>query len=572
METNELIESIHNALFQWYDFPKGADIYFFDKETIALQQGKKYDYIISKTDIESYEKPTEFLKLCKSLLKEDGHLLLAVNNRFGIKYFCGDKDFYTHRCFDGIEDYANADAKGERVFQGRTYAKSQLQKFLKEAGFLKCRFFSVLSDLENPVLIYREDFLPNEDLVVRVFPTYNSPKTIFLEEGVLYKGLVENDMFHQMANAYIIECVMETNVGLSDIRHVTSSVERGRESAIITTIHDSGLVEKKAIYKEGQERIQKLYKYGEELRANGIKMVPAEYENGRYQMPFVELENGQMYLKRLLKEDEEKFLCALDLFRDTILKSSRIVKEDCKDEEGTVLEYGYFDLVPLNSFFDGTDFIFYDQEFREANYPANVLIFRMIATLYSCDPQMEKSMPKESLLKRYGLQSNLQKWQKMEWDFLDKLRNEALLEEYHNEIRVDVHTLQANRKRMEYSAEYCLTQDKRIYRNIFQNADTKKLILFGSGIYAERFWKYFGEKYPVYAVVDNQESKWGTYWHDILIYSPKRLLELEENSYKVMICAAGYEPIIQQLDEMGIKEYSVFDVQRLCANVENLVH
>lgn len=559
MRTNELIETIQNTLFQWYDFPIDADVYWYNRETVGLQQGKKYDYILSKADIETYENPLEFLQICKSLLKENGHLLLGVNNRLGLRYFCGDKDLYTQQCFDGIEDYVNVYVREKKSFQGRMYAKAELKKFLEKAGFLKCRFFSVFSDLNNPFLIYREDFLPNEDFKVRTIPTYYHPDTVFFEERLLYNALIENDLFHPMANAYIIECIMNVNGELSDVQHVTSSIERGKESAMLTIIHDSKMVEKRALYQEGQKRLEKLYQHGEELRKNGIKVVPVKYENDCYEMPFVKYENGQMYLKRLLQEDKEQFLKALDLFRDTILKSSKIVKKDKLDGEGATLEYGYLDLVPLNSFFDGTEFVFYDQEFRESNYPANVLIFRMIATLYYDDAQIEKKIPKEVLFQRYHLEETWEQWQQMEWDFLDKLRNKEELEEYHNKIHANAYEVHCNRKRMEYSANS--------YTNIFENLDTKKLILFGSGLYAERFFKYFGKKYPIYAVVDNQESKWGILWRGVPIYAPKWLLELKEDEYKVIICVGNYEPIVRQLDKMGIREYGIFDIQRLFSNM-----
>lgn len=40
IQTNELIKSIQDSLFQWYDFPQGSDIYIYDKKTLPLQKGK----------------------------------------------------------------------------------------------------------------------------------------------------------------------------------------------------------------------------------------------------------------------------------------------------------------------------------------------------------------------------------------------------------------------------------------------------------------------------------------------------------------------------------------------------
>lgn len=62
IQTNELIKSIQDSLFQWYDFPQGVDIYIYDKKTLPLQKGKKYDFILSKADMETYENPKDLLK------------------------------------------------------------------------------------------------------------------------------------------------------------------------------------------------------------------------------------------------------------------------------------------------------------------------------------------------------------------------------------------------------------------------------------------------------------------------------------------------------------------------------
>ena len=75
-------------------------------------------------------------------------------------------------------------------------------------------------------------------------------------------------------------------------------------------------------------------------------------------------EPGHAYLKRLLLEDVDAFLQKLDQFRDLILQSSEIVKEDCGDGEGAILRRGYVDLVPLNSFYQDGTFVCYDQEYN----------------------------------------------------------------------------------------------------------------------------------------------------------------------------------------------------------------
>ncbi len=581
-QAQEITRGIQSGLLQWYDFKPDSTILYIGREEDAIadllrgragvlqcvscgmvsekrwQQAyeERFDYIISVAALERQLHPERILVCLRKLLKSDGKLLLGMNNRFGIKYFCGDRDPYTERSFDGVEGYRRAYTKKEDTFQGRMYSQAELRTMLQNAGWEECRFYAVLSDLENPTLIYAQDFLPNEDLSVRLFPTYHYPDSVFLEEECLYTDLIANGMFHQMANSYLIECALDGR--FSDISHVTGSMERGRERAVFTVIHKSGIVEKRAAYQEGQARLEKMVEYREDLKAHGVPTVDAKMKNGVYVMPYIRGETGHTYLKKLLHEDMDLFLCRMDAFRDLILQSSEIAEPDQGDGEGAVLRKGYIDMVPLNSFYMNDTFVFYDQEFCEENYPANALIWRMVATFYAGDLEVQKLLPMDILLERYDLKRRLEKWQKIEWDFLADLRQEKVLRKYHGKCRRNPDITNSNRQCLNYSSE----QYQKLFIDIFRNADTRKLILFGSGRFTKRFLELYRQDYPVYAVIDNSQEKWGQEIEGITIQSPKLLEQLQSGEYKVLICIKNYLSVMKQLIGMGVTEYSIFDSGR----------
>ena len=72
---------------------------------------EKYDYItlIGVLEYAGYytddEHPFEaFLKKISGYLKEDGKLLIAIENKFGLKYWAGSREDHTGKFFDGLED------------------------------------------------------------------------------------------------------------------------------------------------------------------------------------------------------------------------------------------------------------------------------------------------------------------------------------------------------------------------------------------------------------------------------------------------------------------------------------
>ena len=554
-------ESKMDDLLVWYPFETGKSRITVAADNLDdIANGKvRYDYIVVTDIWETVKEPVSFFAGLKEHLTDNGRILIMANNRLGIRYFCGDKDKYTGTVADCLEGYRDISADD---MNGRMYDMAEIRDILDKAGCNPCRFFSVMTDLDNPSMVIAEDHTPNEDLTNRLIPTYNSPSTVYADERYLYMHLVDNGIFHQMANAYLIEYAADGN--LSEMKHVTSSQERGREDALITMIRGtegtpgSLVVEKRAIYPDGRQRLEEISENARRLREHGIRVLSGELDGDVYTMEYLREEMTPVYFRRLIREDTEAFVREMDHFRDTILRSSDIILSDKGDGEGAILRYGYPDMVPLNSFHVGSDFVFFDQEFCEENYPANELIWRMIATYYAGDPEAEKIYPRDRLLERYGILDNYEKWQEMEWDFLKSLRKEIELQAYHDRVWAKRSCIRQNKSAMNESAA---DREKR-YCDIFRGIEGKRLYLFGSGKYADRFLDMYGDDFPVCGMLDNDESRQGTKKRGIMISSPDVLKDMQLGSYKVMICMKSYGEAARQLQDMGVTDYSVYDPNR----------
>lgn len=593
---DELVKEFSKGALVWYNFKPDCDILYLynDKEDAAVkeflqQKGtvtlcscielaeaklevNRYDYIVGIDVIEECQNPAELLKACHKMLKSSGRIVLGTENRYAIKYICGDRDPYTNHSFDGMENYRRLSDADRNLIAGRCYSMAELKLMLSQAGFENDKFYSVMPSLQETQLVYAEGYEPVEELAMRYFPLYNYPDSVFLEEQYLYTDLIKNGMFHKMANAYIIECSMDGR--LDDTLHATISLDRGHDNALVTSIceHDGVRnVIKRAVYKEGIHKLKEMQDNLYDLHTRGINVVDSSVENDIFIMPYVDAPVAMNELKAIAKKDRNAFLKAMDDMYELILNSSEhtgIISEKDRNSAdgrdlGPILEKGYIDMVPLNCFYDGTiedsksRFIYYDQEFYWDNCPAKAIMYRSISIIYDgTDKEFERIMPRTELLNRYGLAECEDVWQRMSSRFTETLRNQKPLRPYYENKRIDGRILYTNREKINYSAK----EYQKIFVDIFDGFDdSKKLILFGSGRFTERFLFQFAGDYNIYSIVDNNSAKWGTTMQGVPINSPDILKDTPEKDRHIIICIKGYNGVVNQLKDMGITDYHIYD-------------
>lgn len=598
---NQIIKELPWGLIRWYTFFPGCSklLVYSDEENKNVLNGAlsdadicyiddlvdkkdKYDYIIGFCILDKSKAPEELLQELLKHLSSNGRLLLFAENRLGIKYFCGEKDAYTQRVFDGVENYMYYSRQSLEKIGGRAYAKFEIKEFLNNAG-LDASFYSVFPSLDRPQLIIADDYLPKEKLDIRIFPQYKSPDTVFLHEKWLYDTLTENGLLHGMANGFFIECRRTSST--HEYKQITVSPDRGHDNALATILRSDGRVVKKALYAEGKSTINRLYENNVYLQKHNIPMVDMDFKGDRVEMLFVEQKTALTHFRRLFFQDIDKLLCELQQFWQLILQSSEHVtyeeinwyqfapgweklklQDNAGDkwhrlahgtlEErqsiGPILKRGYIDLIALNCFYENGKFTFYDQEVYMENLPAKVILLRTIDHIYDV-PLAETVFPKHNMLLKFGLTEHEKDWRDFAWAFLTKLRKEKELAVYHKQVRADWQTISENRQRMNYSQK----DYDRYYTHIFDDIDGRDLFLFGSGIFSKRFLEQYGDKLAINGLLDNNSARWGQMCNGREIFSPQHI-KGRELRCKVIICIKDYEPVLQQLKDMGIFYISVY--------------
>lgn len=141
----------------------------------------------------------DFLANIKQLLKPGGKLLIAIENKFGLKYWAGSREDHTGGFFDSIEGYPSI----EHV---KTFSKSELTRLLCEVGFQNQIYYYPIPDYKLPFQIFSDDRLPKIGELRDLLHNYDQQRIQLFDESIVYDQLIKNDQFSFFANSFLVVC------------------------------------------------------------------------------------------------------------------------------------------------------------------------------------------------------------------------------------------------------------------------------------------------------------------------------------------------------------------------------
>ena len=411
-----------------------------------IQINKKFDYVIIIGQIEKASKwlpnsnnpEKDLLLLSSKMLKENGKILLATDNKFGIQYWNGKKDL------EGTLEYKNLIE--ERTKNGsKLFSEKQLKEIIEEIGYKNYKFYYALPDYKMPNLIYSKDYTITKEDISRNFQYYGLDELVNFKENEVYLQLLnENkEIFNFFANSFFVEIGNETIQ--NDIKYITFSNYRKEKYRIMTIIKDEEVI-KKATNKTAQEHINNILKSNLAFNKANVEMIEKE-QNGKIVSKYINAERFDIFLE---KANEKSFIENFEkytniLYQDAIdfeqIKNNPELKETIKNYDTSKLEKmkftenAYLDFIPKNCFLINDIFYVFDQEWVERYMPIKYIIYRAIQ---NSNLGEEK---KELLNKKYNITENEDLFIKLEEELREKLIDNVMFKEIFNREKYFVATM-----------------------------------------------------------------------------------------------------------------------------------
>lgn len=295
-----------------------------------IELDEKFDYITLIGVFEyavSYiggESPyVNMLKKIKKFLKEDGKIIIAIENKMGLKYWNGANEDHVGRRFEGIENYRFSS-------KVRTFSKPELKKIFNESGIDTYRFYYPLPDYKLPLVIYSDEYLPHMGEVRTWGTNYNSPRIGLFNEAIVADQICKDRLFDYFSNSFLIIC----NEKYNDVKFACYSngqrIEDYQMRTLIIKSERKEIAIKSFLKKRNDtsifDRMKDSYETLKEEFPN-LEFVKPDINNGELIYDYID----GIPLDVVLAKNVNNFKCLVEKFRK-IIDTYMLCKEEILQE------------------------------------------------------------------------------------------------------------------------------------------------------------------------------------------------------------------------------------------------
>ncbi len=139
----------------------------------------------------------DFLKIMHKHVKKDGCLVIAIENKFGLKYFAGCKEDHVGTYFSGLEGYPEGGS-------ARTFTRCGLERIMKNCDISAYSFYYPYPDYKFPTVIYSDKRLPEVGELTNNMRNFDRDRMLLFNEKYVFDGIVTDKLFDIFSNSYMV--------------------------------------------------------------------------------------------------------------------------------------------------------------------------------------------------------------------------------------------------------------------------------------------------------------------------------------------------------------------------------
>ncbi|MBQ1289792.1 MAG: class I SAM-dependent methyltransferase [Lachnospiraceae bacterium] len=205
--------------------------------------------------------------------KPGGRIVIAIENRTGMKYFAGCAEDHTGRYFDGIEGYPNPSAPA------RTFSRRGLEQIFLQCGVGDYTFYYPYPDYKLMHTLYSDWRLPACGELTDNIRNFDRDRLLLFDEKKAFDAVIREGEFPVFSNSY--EVILGPPPA---VRYCRFSTERAPRYRIRTVISGQEVL-KQPEHPEAREHVRQMEAMGRKLaerfEGSGLQIAACRYDAAR---------------------------------------------------------------------------------------------------------------------------------------------------------------------------------------------------------------------------------------------------------------------------------------------------
>lgn len=148
-------------------------------------------YIDSETPYE------DFLRIIGKHIKNNGRIVIAIENKLGLKYWAGCKEDHLGTWFSSLEDYP----EGGVV---RTFTRDGLVKVAEKCGFSDVSVYYPYPDYKFMTSLYSDSRLPKPGELSSNLRNFDRERLQLFDEKLVFDTVIKEGQFPLFSNSYLM--------------------------------------------------------------------------------------------------------------------------------------------------------------------------------------------------------------------------------------------------------------------------------------------------------------------------------------------------------------------------------
>lgn len=343
----------------------------------------------------------------KKYLKDDGKIIIAIENRYGMKYMFGGLEDHYHERYLGLKGYDN--------YEIQTFSKQEITNLLLKNGYSNIKFSYPFPDYKVPSIIYTDERLPLDTEILQL-PIYRHISDVYTDDYRKFvKGFIENNQFGFFSNSFFIEAGFKKSK-LSDVIYAKTQNYRNDLCNVFTILDDKNNIYKIPNTTDAKKHLLNNVKIHNKISDLGIDICNITTDdNYKFNVQYIEGDIlSEIINKYAIEKNKEKIEVEIDNYVNLLNKISKTVNDFKTDnkkiakyykgQKVKVLKLSLLDLHMSNIIKNKDKYVVIDQEWMSKNMiPTNYMLYFSIKYLYEWSVSFKELFDEKYFYKKYKI-------------------------------------------------------------------------------------------------------------------------------------------------------------------------